>query len=179
MPERRCAVGCDQIRDHTKGISLYRIPKETKRRNKWLAEINRQNADGGVWVPTVCDIRIWEDDELVEVATTSADTQGSGSVSLSPVKPHPLSTPSPNCPTGRADFTARPPRAEQPHQAHDLPRASPTVTATRWQEAPSSCPSLLNLSQLPSLSFLALNDLKDSGKDFSHPFKEFTLHCVL
>ncbi|XP_042612117.1 uncharacterized protein LOC122144956 [Cyprinus carpio] len=25
MPERCCAVGCDQIRDHTKGISLYQL----------------------------------------------------------------------------------------------------------------------------------------------------------
>lgn len=33
--------------------------------------------------------RVRDDDKLVEVASTSADMLGSGSVSLSPVKPHP------------------------------------------------------------------------------------------
>uniref|UniRef100_A0A8C5E6D7 THAP-type domain-containing protein n=1 Tax=Gouania willdenowi TaxID=441366 RepID=A0A8C5E6D7_GOUWI len=52
MPERCCAVGCYQICDPTKGISSHRIPKKSKRRSKWLVGINRQNADGGIWLPT-------------------------------------------------------------------------------------------------------------------------------
>ncbi len=51
--------------------------------------------------------RIWEDDDLLEVAATLADTLGCGSVSPSPVKtpPRPLSTPPPTALQGGKYFS--------------------------------------------------------------------------
>uniref|UniRef100_A0A8C6WIF5 THAP-type domain-containing protein n=1 Tax=Neogobius melanostomus TaxID=47308 RepID=A0A8C6WIF5_9GOBI len=52
MPETCCAVGCNNVRDPVAGISLYRIPKEKERREKWLAAIDRKSPDGGKWEPS-------------------------------------------------------------------------------------------------------------------------------
>ncbi|KAL1268557.1 hypothetical protein QQF64_033920 [Cirrhinus molitorella] len=47
MPSICCAVGCDNSKSQSKGLTFYNIPKNSERRQKWIAAIKKDH-----WTPT-------------------------------------------------------------------------------------------------------------------------------
>uniref|UniRef100_A0A673JN47 THAP-type domain-containing protein n=1 Tax=Sinocyclocheilus rhinocerous TaxID=307959 RepID=A0A673JN47_9TELE len=47
MPSICCAVCCDNSKSQSNGLTFYNIPKNTERRQKWIAAIKRDH-----WTPT-------------------------------------------------------------------------------------------------------------------------------
>ena len=55
MPTSCCVVGCTNRHCKDAPYRFYRFPKDSDRRQRWIAAIRRMNIDGSAWQPSAGD----------------------------------------------------------------------------------------------------------------------------